>query len=110
MTTTPFDILCPQHLCFDNDGVITHVGPSLRSVISLAADQSLFGLLTILRPLGISDLTTLFAHTGRALSVEIQGHDDLRLRGVVARHGDGGVLSLSYPLALRFKARSNAIA
>ena len=84
MTTTPFDILCPQHLCFDNDGVITHVGPGLRSVISPAADQSLFGLLTILRPLGISDLPTLFTHTGRALSVEFQGHDDLRLRGVVA--------------------------
>jgi hypothetical protein len=30
MTTTPFDILCPQHLCFDNDGLITHVGPGLR--------------------------------------------------------------------------------
>ena len=64
MTTTPFDILCPQHLCFDNDGLITHVGPGLRSVISPAADQHLFGLLTILRPLGISDLPTLFAHTG----------------------------------------------
>lgn len=51
MTTTPFDILCPQHLCFDNDGIITHVGPRLRSVISPAADQPLFGLLTILRPL-----------------------------------------------------------
>ena len=51
MTTTPFDILCPQHLCFDNDGIITHVGPGLRSVISPAADQSLFDLLTILRPL-----------------------------------------------------------
>ena len=80
MTTTPFDILCPQHLCFDNDGVITHVGPGLSSVISPPADQPLFGLLTILRPLGISDLPTLFAHTGRALSVEIQGYDDLRLR------------------------------
>lgn len=34
MTTTPFDILCPQHLCFDNDVLITHVGPGLRSVIS----------------------------------------------------------------------------
>ena len=53
MTATPFDILCPQHLCFDNDGVITHVGPGLRSVISTAADQPLFNLLTILRPLGI---------------------------------------------------------
>ena len=51
MTATPFDILCPQHLCFDNDGVITHVGPGLRSVISTAADQPLFNLLTILRPL-----------------------------------------------------------
>ncbi len=100
MTKTPFDILCPQHLCFDNDGLITHVGPGLRSVISPAADQPLFGLLTILRPLGISDLPTLFSHTGRALSVEIQGHDDLRLRGVVARHGDGGVLSLSFGIAL----------
>ena len=65
MKTTPFDILCPQHLCFDNDGLITHVGPGLRSVISPAANQPLFGLLTILRPLGISDLPTLFAHTGR---------------------------------------------
>ena len=101
MTTTPFDILCPQHLCFDNDGIITHVGPGLRSVISPAADQSLFDLLTILRPLGISDLPTLFAHAGRALSVEIQGHDDLRLRGVVARHGQGGVLSLSFGIALQ---------
>ena len=51
MTTEPFDILCPQHLCFDNDGIITHIGPGLRSVISPAEDQSLFGLLTILRPL-----------------------------------------------------------
>jgi hypothetical protein len=51
MTTTPFDILCPQHLCFDKDGVITHVGPGLSSVISPPADQPLFGLLTILRPL-----------------------------------------------------------
>jgi diguanylate cyclase (GGDEF)-like protein len=101
MTKTPFDILCPQHLCFDNDGLITHVGPGLRSVISPAADQPLFGLLTILRPLGISDLPTLFSHTGLALSVEIQGHDDLRLRGVVARHGDGGVLSLSFGIALQ---------
>ena len=92
MTATPFDILCPQHLCFDNDGVITHVGPGLRSVISTAADKPLFNLLTILRPLGISDLPTLFAHAGRALSVEIQGQDDLRLRSVVARHWDGGVL------------------
>jgi hypothetical protein len=73
MTTTPFDILCPQHLLFDNDGVITHVGPGLRSLISPVADQSLFGLLTILCPLGISDLPTLFAHKGRALSIEIQG-------------------------------------
>ena len=101
MTTTPFDILCPQHLCFDNGGLITHVGAGLRSVISPAADQPLFNLLTILRPLGISDLPTLFAHTGRALSVEIQGHDDLRLRGVVARHGEGGVLSLSFGIALQ---------
>ena len=101
MTTTPFDILCPQHLCFDNDGLITHVGPGLRSVISPDADQPLFGLLTILRPLGISDLPSLFAHLGRALSVEIQGHDDLRLRGVDARHGDGGVLSLSFGVALQ---------
>lgn len=101
MTTTPFDILCPQHLCFDNDGLITHVGPGLRSVISPDADQPLFGLLTILRPLGISDLPSLFAHMGRALSVEIQGHDDLRLRGVDARHGDGGVLSLSFGVALQ---------
>ena len=101
MTATPFDILCPQHLCFDNDGVITHVGPGLRSVISTAADQPLFNLLTILRPLGISDLPTLFAHAGRALSVEIQGQDDLRLRGVVARHWDGGVLSLSFGIALQ---------
>jgi diguanylate cyclase (GGDEF)-like protein len=101
MTTTPFDILCPQHLCFDNDGIITHIGPGLRSVISPAEDQPLFSLLTILRPLGISDLTTLFAHAGRALSVEIQGQDDLRLRGVVARHGDGGVLSLSFGIALQ---------
>ena len=69
-------------------------------MISPAADQSLFNLLTILRPLGISDLPTLFAHTGRALSVEIQGQDDLRLRGVVARHGQGGVLSLSFGIAL----------
>ena len=90
---------------FDNDGVITHVGPGLRSVISRAADQSLFGLLTILRPLAFL-IYPLFAHTGRAL-IEIQGQDDLRLRGVVARHGDG---VLAYPLALRFKARSNAIA
>ena len=85
-------------MCFDNDGLITHVGPGLRSVISPVADQSLFGLLTILRPLGISDLPTLFAHTGRALSVEIQGHDDLRLRGVVARHGE---VSLSFGIALQ---------
>ena len=54
-----------------------------------------------LRPLGISDLPTLFSHTGRALSVEIQGHDELRLRGVVARHGDGGALSLSFGIALQ---------
>ena len=101
MTTTPFDILCPQHLCFDNDGIITHIGPGLRSVISPAEDQTLFNLLTILRPLGISDLSRLFAHAGRALSVEIQGQDDLRLRGVVARHGEGGVLSLSFGIALQ---------
>ena len=61
MTTTPFDILCPQHLCFDNDGIITHIGPGLRSVISPAEDQPLFNLLTILRPLGISDLSRLLA-------------------------------------------------
>ena len=103
MTTTPFDILCPQHLCFDNDGVITNVGPGLSSVISPPADQPLFGLLTILRPLGISDLPTLFAHTGRALSVEIQGYDDLRLRDM------GMAAFKACPLALRFKARSNAI-
>ena len=70
-------------------------------MISPAADQPLFNLLTILRPLGISDLPTLFAHTGRALSVEILGHDDLRLRGVAARHGEGGVLSLSFGIALQ---------
>ena len=61
MTTTPFDILCPQHLCFDNDGIITHIGPGLRSVISPAEDQPLFNLLTILRPLGNSDLSRLLA-------------------------------------------------
>jgi hypothetical protein len=70
-------------------------------VISPAADQPLFNLLTILRPLGISDLPTLFAHTGRALSVEIQRHEELRLRGVAARHGEGGVLSLSFGIALQ---------
>ena len=70
-------------------------------MISPDADQPLFGLLTILRPLGISDLPTLLSHTGRALSVEIQGHDDLRLCSVVARHGNGGVLSLSYGIALQ---------
>jgi len=70
-------------------------------VISPAADQPLFNLLTILRPLGISDLPTLFANTGRALRVEIQGHDDLHLRGVAARHGEGGVLSLSFGIALQ---------
>ena len=70
-------------------------------MISPAADQPLFNLLTILRPLGISDLPTLFAYTGRALSVEIQGHDDLRLRGVVARHGEGGIISLSFGIALQ---------
>jgi hypothetical protein len=64
MTATPFDILCPQHLCFDNDGVITHVGPG----ISTAADQPLFNLLTILRPLGISDLADAICPRGsRAL-------------------------------------------
>ena len=70
-------------------------------MISPAADQPLFNLLTILRPLGISDLPTLFAYTGRALSVEIQGHDDLRLHGVVARHGEGGVISLAFGIALQ---------
>ena len=70
-------------------------------MISPAANQPLFNLLTILHPLGISDLPTLFAYTGRALSVEIQGHDDLRLRGVAARHGEGGVLSLSFGIALQ---------
>ena len=99
MTKTPFDILCPQHLCFDGDGVITHIGPGLHSVLPRNLDQPLFALLTILRPLGIQDLGTLFAHAGRALSVEIQGHDNLRLRGVVARDGDGGVLSLSFGIA-----------
>ena len=64
MTTTPFDILCPQHLCFDNDGIITHIGPGLRSVISPAADQSLFNLLTILRPLGIFRFTHSFCPYG----------------------------------------------
>ena len=101
MTKTPFDILCPQHLCFDGDGVITHIGPGLHSVLPRNLDQPLFALLTILRPLGIQDLGTLFAHAGRALSVEIQGHDNLRLRGVVARDGDGGVLSLSFGIALQ---------
>ena len=100
MTKPPFDILCPQHLCFDGDGVITHIGPGLHSVLPRNLDQPLFALLTILRPLGIQDLGTLFAHAGRALSVEIQGHDNLRLRGVVARDGDGGVLSLSFGIAL----------
>ena len=101
MTKTPFDILCPQHLCFDGDGVITHIGPGLHSVLPRNLDQPLFALLTILRPLGIQDLGTLFAHAGRVLSVEIQGHDNLRLLGVVARDGDGGVLSLSFGIALQ---------
>ena len=61
----------------------------------------MFDLLLFLWPLGISDLPTLFSHTGRALSVEIQGHVNLRLRGVFARHGDGGVLSLSFGIALQ---------
>ena len=108
MTTTPFDILCPQHLCFDNDGIITHVGPSLRSVISPAADQPLFGLLTILRPLGISDLPTLFAHTGRALSVKFRGK--MICACAVWLRDMGMAAYLAYLSALRYKARLNVIA
>ena len=65
MTTTPFDILCPQHLLFDNYGVITHVGPGLRSLISPVADQFLYGsLMRGLRPTRMKRIPR-HAHTKR---------------------------------------------
>ena len=101
MTDTVLDILCPQHICYDECGAISHIGPGLRSVFPNVIGAQLFDVISISRPVGVGDVASLLAQAGRTLAIEIRGHDGLRLRGVMAPQQPGGVLSLSFGIALQ---------
>lgn len=92
------DALLPLHVQVDARGVVTHAGPTFAKLLDAPqiVDASLFDLLTIKRPAGISSVPAILSHQGESLSVQLKEMPGQNMKAVAAVMPQGGfILNLS---------------
>lgn len=106
MTDTVLDILCPQHICYDECGAISHIGLGLRSVFPNVIGVQLFDVISISRPVGVGDVASLLAQAGRTLAIDFAATTDCVCVGLW--HLNNQAVFLAYHLGLHCKMRLNS--
>ena len=88
------DAMLPLHVQVDEQGVVTHVGPTFSKLLDTdnVTGEQLFDLLTVKRPAGIGNVIKLLSHQGEPLSIQLKEMPGQNMKAVVAPLADGGFL------------------
>lgn len=95
--------LMPMYLGVDMDGRIRSMGPSLRKILGRpsATGRSLFEVMDIRRPTGITTALDLRHHAGVQLHITLRAQPDVSLRGLAMPIDEGGMLlNLSFGIGV----------
>ena len=107
------DQLMPMHLCLSPAGGIVSVGSTLAKLFPETAftAHSLFDLMEIRRPGGISDMAALVAHGGQRLYLGLRGCTLPAMRGIALPRskGQGLLVNLSFGIGVIDAVRHHAL-
>lgn len=106
------DVICPMHLTLDAQGVITHIGPTLRKMRPehQLERQPFLDAFKVLRPRGITTLDQLWQARHIKLHLELKGNPTTQLKGVVVWDGGGaGIINLSFGFSILDGVRDYAL-
>lgn len=106
------DVICPMHLTLDAQGMITHIGPTLRKMRPeyQLESQPFLGAFKVLRPRGITTLDQLWQARHIKLHLEMKGNPTTQLKGVVVWDGRGaGIINLSFGFSILDGVRDYAL-
>jgi diguanylate cyclase (GGDEF)-like protein len=93
----------PMYLAVDDTGRIRAMGPSLRRVLGRPSPlgRSLFEVMDIRRPSGITSMADLRKEAGVQLHLGLRAQSDVHLRGLAMPVGDGAMLiNLSFGIGV----------
>ena len=97
----PFDILCPNHIMLDADGLILGTGPNVHKFFDPKPATPIFTHLKVSRPKHVEDMTGLIAALGQPLRLKLSKDPKTDIRGVMAAMGgDKYVLNFSIGIGL----------
>lgn len=106
------NVLCPMHVTLDQEGVITHVGPTTQK---LRPEWDFIGVpfldaVTVKRPRGIFTLQHLYEAHHVKLHLELEGTPPALLKGVLVPVGGGEtIVNLSFGISILEGVRDYAL-
>ena len=93
----------PMYIAVDDTGRIRAMGPSMRRVLGRPSPlgRSLFEVMDIRRPAGITSIADLRAQAGIQLHLHLRAQADVHRRGLAMPVGDGAMLiNLSFGIGV----------
>ncbi len=97
------DVLCPMHVCVNQTGHITHVGPTLRKIRPGKPwiGQRVLEVLRVMRPREVMNMEELARIFGEKLHLELRDAPGTGLKGVAMPMAEGGaILNLAFGISI----------
>lgn len=105
------DRLMPLYVQISAQGIIVHLGPTLRHVVGPGIEgQPFFSCFRVARPMGINSLGDLMSFQGEKLRVQLRFRSRAEFRGQALSDGQGGViLNMSFGINVADAIRTHGL-